>query len=72
MLIATVIDNYDLNERDCTAPSHLLGSVAAIDRANVFDQIFLRHYADLFHLSPGSVRGTKYAPRYTGGANRPG
>jgi hypothetical protein len=32
MLIAAVIDNHDLNERDHTAPFHLLGSAIAIDR----------------------------------------
>jgi hypothetical protein len=64
MLIAAVIDNYDLNQRDGTAPFHLLGSAVAVDRSHVFDHILLRHYVEVFHLLPRSSWGIEYAPLY--------
>ena len=68
MLIAAVIDNYDLNERDGTAPFHLLGSAVTVNRSHVFEHIFLRHYVEVFHCSPEGL-GAQNTPRYTGGAN---
>ena len=64
MLIAAVIDNHDLNERDRAAPFRLLGGAVAVNRANVFDHIFLRHYVEVFHLLPRSSWGTEFAPLY--------
>jgi hypothetical protein len=42
----------------------LLGGAVAVNRANVFDHIFLRHYVEVFHLLPRSSWGTEYAPLY--------
>jgi hypothetical protein len=68
MLIAAVIDNHDLNERDRAAPFQLLGSAVSVDRSHVFDHILLGHYVEVFHLLPEVLRAQN-TPRYTGGAN---
>jgi hypothetical protein len=52
MLIAAVVDNHDLHERERTTPLHLLGGAVSVDRTHILDHIFLRHHVDLFHLAP--------------------
>ena len=63
MLIAAVVDNHDLHERERTTPLHLLGGAVTIDRTHILDHVFLRHHVDLFHLAPQ----IRYAPLHRRG-----
>jgi hypothetical protein len=65
MLIAAVVDNHDLHERERTTPLHLLGGAVSVDRTHILDHIFLRHHVDLFHLAPpDSLRPPAQEGRY--------